>query len=82
MRECLAKNMTKEANFSIVFSDSSQMMLKLGRNMRWVKILKNLKKMMTSYLIRKYDIIILTLMSQQLRKWKAFIVSLFLDGLR
>ena len=32
MKECLAKNITKEANFSnffILFSDSSQMMLNL-----------------------------------------------------
>ena len=34
MGECLAKNMIKEANFSKIFSESSQMMLKLGRNMR------------------------------------------------
>ena len=34
-----------------------------------------------SSLIRKYDVIIVILMSQQLRKWKVFIVSLFLDGL-
>ena len=32
-------------------------------------------------LIRKYDVIIVILMLQQLRKWKVFIVSLFLDGL-
>ena len=44
MGECLAKNMIKEANFSKFFSDSSQMMLKLGRNTRWVEILGNLKK--------------------------------------
>ena len=31
MGECLAKNMIKEANFSKFFSESSQMMLKLGR---------------------------------------------------
>ena len=37
--ECLAKNMIKEANLSNSFSDSSQMMLKLGRNIRWVEIL-------------------------------------------
>ena len=29
----------------------------------------------------KYDVIIVILMSQQLRKWKVVIVSLFLDGL-
>ena len=39
MGEHLAKNMIKEANFSNFFSDSSQMMLKLGRNMRSVEIL-------------------------------------------
>ena len=39
MVECLAKNVIKEANFSKFFSDSSQMMLELGRNMRWVEIL-------------------------------------------
>ena len=48
----------------------------MGRN--FVKFLKNL---MTSSLIRKYDVIIVILMSQQLRKWKVFIVSLFFDGL-
>ena len=37
--ECLAKNMIKEANFFSIFSDSSQMMLKLGKNIRWVEIL-------------------------------------------
>ena len=78
MGECLAKNMIKEANF---FSPSSQMMLKLGRKMRWVEILGNLKKLMTSSLIPKYDVIIVILMSQQLRKWKVVIVPLFLDGL-
>ena len=57
MGECLAKNMIKEANISKFFSDSSQMMLKLGRNMR------NLKSLMTSSLIRKYDVIIVILMS-------------------
>ena len=40
-----------------------------------------LKNLMTSSLVRKYDVIIVILMSQQLRKWKVFIVSLFLDGL-
>ena len=30
---------------------------------------------------RKYDVIIVILMSPQLRKWKVFIVSLFLDAL-
>ena len=37
--------------------------------------------LMTSSLIPKYDVIIVILMSQQLRKWKVVIVSLFLDGL-
>ena len=36
------------------------------------------KKIMTSSLIQKYDVI---LMSRQLRKRKVFIVSLFSDGL-
>ena len=39
------------------------------------------KKMMTSSLIRKYDVIIVILMLRQLKEWKVFIVSLFLDGL-
>ena len=43
MGECLAKNMTKEADFSKNFFDPSQIMLKLGRNIRWVEILWNLK---------------------------------------
>ena len=41
MGECLAKNMIKEANFSKHFSESSQIMLQLGRNIRWVEILRN-----------------------------------------
>ena len=39
MGECLAKNMIKEANFSKFFSESSQMMQKLGRNIPWIEIL-------------------------------------------
>ena len=66
--ECLAKNMIKKANFSKFFSDSSQIMLKLDRNIRWVAILWNLKKLMTSSLIRKYDVIIVILTLRQLRK--------------
>ena len=45
---------------------------------------KNLVKffnLMTSYPIRKYDVIIVILMLEHLRKRKVFIVSLFLDGL-
>ena len=49
----------------------------MGRN-----LVKFKKKLMKSSLIRKYDdVIIVILMSRQLRKWKVFIVSLFLDGL-
>ena len=48
----------------------------MGRN-----FVKFKKILMTSYLNRKYDVIILILMSQQLKKWKVFIVSLFLDRL-
>ena len=48
----------------------------MGRN-----LVKFLKILMTSSLIRKYDVIIVILMSRQLKKWKVFIVSLFLDGL-
>ena len=49
----------------------------MGRN------LVNFKKiLMTSSLIPKYDVIIVILMSQQLRKWKVVIVSLFLDELK
>ena len=47
----------------------------MGRN------LVKFKKMMTSFLIRNYDVIIVILMSQQPRKRKVFIVSLFLNGL-
>ena len=36
---------------------------------------------MTSSLIRKYDVIIVISMLEQLKKRKVFIVSLFLDGL-
>ena len=49
----------------------------MGGNL--VKFKNNL---MTSSLIPKYDVIIVILMSRQLRKWKVVIVSLFLDGLR
>ena len=48
----------------------------MGRN------LVKLKKMMTSSLIRKYDVIIVILMSHQLRKWKVFIVSLFFGWIK
>ena len=48
----------------------------MGRDL--VKFKKNL---MMSSLIPKYDVIIVILMSQQLRKWKVVIFSLFLDGL-
>ena len=44
-------------------------------------LVKFKKILMTSSLIRKYDVIIVILMLPQLRKWKVFIVSLFLDGL-
>ena len=47
----------------------------MGRN------LLKFKTLMTSSLIRKYDVIMVILMSQQIRKCKVFIVSLFLDGL-
>ena len=39
------------------------------------------KKLVTSSPIPQYNVIIVILMLQQLRKWKVFIVSLFLDGL-
>ena len=48
----------------------------MGRNLAKFK-----KKLMTSSLIPKYDVIIVILMSRQCRKWKVAIVSLFLDGL-
>ena len=48
----------------------------MGRN-----LVKFKKKLITSSLIRKYDVIIIILMLGQLRKWKIFIVSLFLDEL-
>ena len=38
------------------------------------------KILMTSSLIRKYDVIIVILMLEQLRKGKVFMVSFFLDG--
>ena len=44
MGECLAKNMIRRANFSKKISDSSHIMLKLGRNIRWVEILLNFLK--------------------------------------
>ena len=46
----------------------------MGRN-----LVKFKKKLMTSSLIRKYDVIIVILMLRQLRKWKVFIV-LFVFG--
>ena len=48
----------------------------MGRN-----LVKYEKSLMTSSLIRKYDVIIVVLMSRQPDKWNVFIVSLFLDGL-
>ena len=48
----------------------------MGRN-----LVKFLKVLMTSSIIRKYDVIIVILICRQLRKRKVFIVSLFLDGL-
>ena len=47
----------------------------MGRN------LVKLKKIDDVILIRKYDVIIVILMSRQLRKWKVIIVSLVLDEL-
>ena len=70
MGECLAKNMINEANFSKLFSNSSQVMLKLGRNLCEIKT-----KLMTSFLIQKYDVIIDILMLRHLRSGKS---SLFL----
>ena len=49
----------------------------MGRN-----LVKFKKTLMTSSLFRKYDVIIVILMSHQLKKWKVFIVSVFWDGLR
>ena len=48
----------------------------MGRN-----LVKFLKHLITSSLIQKYEVIIVILMSQQLRKVKVFMISLFLDGL-
>ena len=48
----------------------------MGRN-----LVKFKKILMTSSLIRKYDVIMVILMSRQLGKRIVFIVSLFLDGL-
>ena len=48
----------------------------MGRN-----LVKFKKILMMLSLIRKYDVIIVILMSRQLKKKKVFIVSLFLDGL-
>ena len=48
----------------------------MGRNLVKLK-----KKLIMSSLILKYDVIIIILILQQLRKWKVVIVSLFLDGL-
>ena len=45
-------------------------------------LVKFRKSLMTSSLIRMYDVIIVILMSEQLRKEKVFLASLFLDGLR
>ena len=69
--------MIKKVNISF-FSDSSQIMLELGRNIGLVAIFKNLT---TSSLIRTCDVIIVILMSRQLEKGKAFMASLFLDEL-
>ena len=45
----------------------------MGRN-----LVKFKKVLMASTPIRKYDVIIVILMLRQLKKWKVFIVSLFL----
>ena len=39
MAECLAKSMISNGNFSNIFSDLSQMTLKLGSNIRWIGVL-------------------------------------------
>ena len=80
MGECLAINMIKEANLLHIFSDS---VLKLGGNIGWVEILhvKFLKKLIASSLIRKYDVIIVIFMWQQLTQCEVFIASLFFNGL-
>ena len=44
-------------------------------------LVKFKKILMTSSLIPRYDVVIIILMSRQLRKWKVVIASLFLDGL-
>ena len=44
----------------------------MGRNLVGIVF-----KLMTSSLIRTYDVILVILMSQQLKKWKVLIVSLF-----
>ena len=48
----------------------------MGKN-----LVKSKQYLMTCSLIQKYDVIVVILMLQQLRKWKVFIVSLFFDGL-
>ena len=48
----------------------------MGRN-----LVKFKKELMTSSLIRTYDIVIVILMWRQVKKCKVFIVSLFLDRL-
>ena len=44
-------------------------------------LVKLKKILMVSSLARTYDVIIVILMSHQLKKWKVFFISLFLGGL-
>ena len=75
MGECLSKNMIKEANFLNFFSDSSQIMLKLGRNPMGRNLVKFKEILMTSSLIRTYDVIITILMSRQFVKISTHSIS-------
>ena len=49
----------------------------MGRN-----LVKFKKVLMMLSLIRKYDVIIVILMSRQLKKWKVFTVSLFFGWIK
>ena len=52
--------MIKEVNFSKMFSDLSQTLLKFGRNIRWVDILFNKKMMMSSLICDNHQFDVMT----------------------
>ena len=80
--------MIKKKKSGIFFLDflsyfKSNMMVKLGRDLKWVAIFSNWQKflMKSSSLRCFYVIITLVCHDTSLKKWKVFAVLLFFDGL-